>query len=87
VILETHHLEPAEYLLWPEHWPAVELFIRCMTQWRTGANGVVGLDYGVVLQMASLYQIRDLPSVMEDLQVMELHARELINKKAADGAK
>jgi hypothetical protein len=81
VILEAHHLTPVDYALWPEHWPAVELFARCMTQWRSGANGVMGLDYGVVLQIASLYQIGDLPSVMEELQVMELHARELINKK------
>jgi len=85
VILEAHHLAPAEYVLWPEHWSAVELFTRCDTQWRADGNGLIGLDYGVVLQMASLYQIKDLPSVMEDLQVMELHARELINKKS--GAK
>jgi hypothetical protein len=57
--------------------------MRCMTQWRCGASGVVGLDYGVVLQMASLYQItEDLARVMEDLQTMELHARGLINKEA-----
>jgi len=35
------------------------------------------------LQMASLYQItEDLARVMEDLQIMELHARDLINKEA-----
>lgn len=61
--------------------------MRCATQWRSGSNGVMGLDYGVVFQVASLYQIKDLTSVMEDLQVMELHARDLINKKAAQGAK
>jgi hypothetical protein len=47
----------------------------------------LGLDYGVVLQMASLYQIQDLARVMEDLQIMELHARDLINKAAAKEAK
>ena len=47
----------------------------------------MGLDYGVVLQMASLYQIQDLTRVMEDLQIMELHARDLINKAAAKEAK
>lgn len=87
MILETHHLAPVDYALWAEHWPAVELFMRCATQWRSGSNGVMGLDYGVVFKMASLYQIKDLASVMEDLQVMELHARDLINKKAAQGAK
>ena len=76
-------LAPKVYMLWPEHLEVVSLFIRCMTQWRCGASGVIGLDYGVVLQMASLYQItEDLPRVMEDLQIMELHARDLINKEA-----
>lgn len=73
--------------VWLEHWPAIELLARCITQWRSGGNGVLGLDYGVVLQMASLYQVQDLTRVMEDLQIMELHARDLINKAAAKEAK
>jgi hypothetical protein len=76
-------IKPKDCSVWREHWDVLELFIRCATQWRSGANGVMGLDYGVVLQMASLYQItEDLPRVMEDLQTMELHARDLINKEA-----
>jgi hypothetical protein len=76
-------LAPKVYSIWPEHMEVLSLFLRCMTQWRCGASGVVGLDYGVVLQMASLYQItEDLARVMEDLQIMELHARDLINKEA-----
>jgi hypothetical protein len=80
-------LAPKVYMLWPEHLEVMSLFMRCMTQWRCGASGVIGLDYGVVIQMASLYQIQDLASVMEDLQIMELHARDLINKSAAQGSK
>jgi hypothetical protein len=53
-----------------------------MTQWRASGNGVIGLDYGVVLQLASLYGIRDPATTLEELQVMELHARDLINKQA-----
>ncbi len=75
-------LAPKVYYIWPEHLEVLSLFLRCITQWRSGANGVMGLDYGVVLQMASLYQIQDLARVMEDLQIMELHARDLINKEA-----
>ena len=80
--LPEEMLAPKVYCIWPEHQEALELFMRCATQWRSGANGVMGLDYGVVLQMASLYQIQDLARVMEDLQIMELHARDLINKEA-----
>jgi hypothetical protein len=57
------------------------------TVWVEHWPAVVGLDYGVVLQMASLYQIQDLARVMEDLQIMELRARDLINKAAAKEAK
>ena len=81
VILETHHVEPEQYGLWPEHAEAVDLFLRCMTQWRTSSAGVIGLDYGVVLSMASLYGITEPARMLENLQVMELHARELINKR------
>jgi hypothetical protein len=82
IILEPHHVEPEQYLLWPEHADAVDLFLRCMTQWRASGNGVIGLDYAVVLQLASLYGIRDPATTLEELQVMELHARDLINKQA-----
>ena len=82
IILEPHHVEPEQYPLWPEHADAVDLFLRCMTQWRAAGNGVIGLDYGVVLQLASLYGIRDPGTTLEELQVMELHARDLINKQA-----
>jgi len=82
IILEPHHVEPEKYPLWPEHADAVDLFLRCMTQWRASGNGVIGLDYGVVLQLASLYGIRDPGTTLEELQVMELHARDLINKQA-----
>jgi hypothetical protein len=81
VILEPHHLKDPDYELWPEHQPALELFMRCMTQWRATSGGVIGLDYGVVLQLASLYQIQNPGLVLEDLQVMELHAREIMNKR------
>jgi hypothetical protein len=81
VILEQHHVEPEHYQLWPEHAEVVDLFLRCMTQWRPTSNGVIGLDYGVVLQLASLYKISDPAVVLEDLQVMELHARAQINKQ------
>ena len=81
VIIEPHHIEPEHYGLWPEHAAGVDLFLRCMTQWRSVGEKLIGLDYGVVLQLASLYQVSDPAKTLEDLQVMELHAREKINKR------
>ena len=75
---------PSDCPIWPENMPAVELFLRCSTQWRSHEpNHACGLDYGVVFKMASLYldpalKIRD---VLEDVQVMELRALELIAER------
>lgn len=59
------------------------MFLRCQTQWRTSANGVMGLDYGVVLQLCDLYAVESKRQLMDDLQIMEARARELINDAAA----
>lgn len=37
--------------VWPENWPAVDLFVRVGTQWRVGMGGASGLDYNVVWRM------------------------------------
>lgn len=81
VILPEYLKESPEFCLWQDHLSALELFARCMTQWRAGPGGVIGLDYGVVLEMAKLYQVQPLTEVMEQLQVMEVHARDLLNKR------
>ena len=77
--------------MWKENWPAVELFLRCSTQWRSGEPtalgpcGVYGLDYSVVLSFASLYvpAETELRQVLEDVQVMERRALELAYERAA----
>jgi hypothetical protein len=43
---------------------------------------VIGLDYGVVLQMMDLYAVGNRRQALEDLQIMESRAKELINKAA-----
>lgn len=75
-------LKPKEFEVWPEHEDVVLTFLRCQTQWRTTAGGVMGLDYGVILQMLDLYAVSNRPQVMEDLQVMENRAKQLINEQA-----
>jgi hypothetical protein len=75
--------EPAEFAIWPENLETVQLFIDCQTQWRTTGSGVIGLDYGVVLALASLSGATDPLALLRDLQVMEMRARELINQEAS----
>ena len=67
--------------VWPECWDAACLFLRVETQWRPMGNGVGGLDYGVALAFADrLYPLRDAMELMDELQVMETTARNLLNE-------
>lgn len=79
--------QPSCYEVWPENWDAVGLFLRASTQWRTTMAGVIGLDYGPVFELLRLYAVDDMKAVFEDLQLMEQHAIELINKAAEKAQK
>jgi hypothetical protein len=72
-----------DYEVWEENWPAVEMFLRCQTQWRTTMNGVLGLDYGAVAWILRLYEVEDPRALLEDLQVMEAAALMLINERSS----
>lgn len=54
--------------------------MRVQTQFKITFNGVSGFDYASVISVANMYSY-DLPSVFEDLQIMEVKALELINKE------
>ena len=73
---------PDHFEVWPENWPAVEMFLRCQTQWRTTMAGVCGLDYAAVQWLFRLYEVKDQPAVLESLQVMEAMAIRILNKGA-----
>ena len=62
------------------NWPAVSVFARCSTQWRTGMSGVYGLDYLAVKWVFRLYAIDDPVDVLEAIQVME---SEVVKRLAA----
>ena len=73
---------PAEdFGVWPENWPAIEMFLRAQTQWRTTMSGVIGLDYAAVQWLFRLYGVEDQRALLEDLQTMEVAAMQAINKQ------
>lgn len=78
--------EPETFEVWPEHLEALEIFLRCTTQWRTTQAGVIGLDYGPMFQLLDLYAVGNRLQVFEDLQIMEQRAVKLINDKIAKDA-
>ena len=75
-----------DFLVWPEHEDAVMTFVRCQTQWRSAASGVLGLDYAVVFQVMALYDVTDPRGTLENLQTMEYRAVEIMNKRAQEAA-
>jgi hypothetical protein len=69
--------------VWEENWPAVEMFLRCQTQWRSSMAGLLGLDYGAVAWLLRLYEVEDQRAVLEDLQVMEAAAMSALNNRGS----
>ena len=59
------------------------MFLRCQTQWRTTMSGVLGLDYGALKWLFSLYSVEDQRALLEDLQVMEGAAMMALNNREA----
>jgi hypothetical protein len=73
----------ADFEVWEENWPVVEMFLRAQTQWRTTMNGVLGLDYGAVAWLFMMYEVKDQRTLLEDLQVMEAAAMVTINSRSS----
>jgi hypothetical protein len=67
--------------VWPEAWPAVDLFLKVQTQWRGGASGIIGLDYQAVRWLMDLYEFDDQRTMLEDLQVIEARVIETVNSR------
>ena len=73
-----------EVEIWPENWPAVEIFTLFDTQWRTGFNGPEGLDYSVVCQLLdrkisgeNWWQMFDDIRIMERAALLAIRGKEL----------
>lgn len=70
---------PEHFEVWPENWAALDLFLRCQTQWRTDNGQRIGLVYSELIAIGSLYSVKNLGGVVEDVQVIEA---EILNQGA-----
>ena len=69
--------------VWPENLQAVNTFIAMSTQWRTGAMGATGLDYGAlpaVLRMTGIRRV-EWPDVLDGLRIMEAEALKIMGER------
>ncbi len=84
VTLEGYEPEkPTAFEIWPENMAAVDLFMRCSSQWRMGPSGATGLDYTALFRLLDLYAITDPRDTFERVQIMEFAVLRKLNEKAA----
>lgn len=69
--------------VWPENWPAFQVFDALGTQWRVGMNGYTGLDYNVMYHKLDRMRLNDTDyEQMEiDIAVLERSALAAMNTK------
>lgn len=62
--------------VWPDAWLSFLVMDAMGTQWRTGACGVTGLDYGVLPSVMRLVGVpaKERQTVFQDIRVMESEA-------------
>lgn len=72
---------------WPDNAAALRMFSQLFTQWRTGVNGPIGLDYTAIVSLMDLHAIPE-PERLDlfaDLRVLEDEALRVIRAKAKHG--
>lgn len=67
----------------PDVWPAANLFVDLLTQWRVGTGGAVGLDYTAIPVVMDLRKVPDEKrgDLFDDLRVMECAALAEMRRK------
>lgn len=64
--------------------PAYLLFLKVGTQWRSGPNGVLGLDHNVVMRHLDRMNLdaEAWDRMLDDVTIMELEALEIIRSES-----
>jgi hypothetical protein len=73
--------EPDRFEVEPEAWPAVVAFLRCQTQWRSGSNGLIGLDYAALDWTFRLHAVADPAAMLADIQIIEAEILATVHEK------
>lgn len=68
----SHYKEPIVEV-WPESWPAVELYVRYQTQWLQGPGGPSGLNYAILFADLdrSGFEGEDREDIMDGVRIIE----------------
>lgn len=83
--MPDEYTDPPDCEVWPEHWQALDLFLLCQDQWRVAGEMLLGIDLGVVLQVADAYSVENKRQLVEDVQVIARRAAQLLNEQRGAG--
>ena len=72
--------------VWPDNWKSFLVMDSMGTQWRTGACGATGLDYGALPNVMEFLGVskKDRRGVFQDVRVMEVEALNSMKRLAKD---
>lgn len=76
--------EDDDFELWPDNWPAFQLFASLQTQLRVGGmGGASGFDYNVYFARMERMKLsdQDFEWLFDDVRVIEAEALTAMNKK------
>lgn len=76
-----------DFEIWEEHVPVVELFMRCIRQWRTAGEAFLGIDYSVLDWVCKLSGIEPTLQLLDNFQIMEAEAVEILNERKPEKKK
>tara|TARA_R110002049_G_scaffold30388_8_gene104230 strand:- start:96 stop:353 length:258 start_codon:yes stop_codon:yes gene_type:complete len=72
-----------DYEVWPENWPAVQVFVACATQWRRAGLEARrhGLDYTAVESVMRLLEIQNPVATFQRVRRMEAEVLERLQAR------
>lgn len=73
-----------EFEVWPENWPAFELFTRITTQWNVGMGGLVGLRYEALYPLLDRADPGEWDNLFEAVRAIERGALDQVAKNKND---
>lgn len=70
--------------LWPENWPAFELFSQLQTQWKVGMAGPTGLDYATLFLLMDRHALAGAAwwQMFDDIRLCEATALKTMQEAA-----
>lgn len=75
----------ADFVVWHDNWPALQVFCACATQWRMiPMGGIQGLDYAALRAVMQMRGVLDQEAAFEDVRLLELGALGAFRKQSLD---